>query len=217
MEKIIENFRKGKRIHFVSGIDTNIGKTYGTAFVNGLLGQSGIKSITQKMIQTGCSGISEDVLKHRELNGEPLCDADRGMLTSPIVMSYPASPHLAARIDNVKIDLTLVDKAAESLLEDYDLILQEGAGGLMVPVTADGYLTIDYVAERKYPLILVTSGRLGSINHTLLSLHACRTYGVEVELIVYNSYPSTDRIIESDTMDYLRRNTDVPVLVMGEM
>ena len=137
------------------------------------------------------------------------------MLTSPVVLSYPASPHLAAALDKTEIDLRKVDRSSAELAAKYDIVLEEGAGGLMVPITADGYLTIDYIAERDYPVILVTSGKLGSINHTLLTLDACRRRSIDVELMVYNAFPEIDRIIETDTLDYLQRNAGVPVLKMG--
>lgn len=90
-----------------------------------------------------------------------------------MIFTYPASAQLAARIDNREIDLDLVAKASEKLSEDYDIVLIEGAGGLMVPIT-DTYTTIDYVAQHNLPIALVTNGKLGSINHTLLSLEAIK-------------------------------------------
>ncbi len=74
-----------------------------------------------------------------------------------------------------------------------------------------GYLTIDYIAQRGYPLVLVTSGRLGSINHTLLTIEACRARGVEIPLIIYNRYPATDPTIEASTLDYLKR-LSIPIV-----
>ncbi len=212
--KLLENLENGKKVHFVSGIDTNIGKTYATALIAASLKQKGYRVITQKMIQTGCEGVSEDILMHRRLNREELCEDDKDLTTSPIVLTYPASPHLAADIDKVCLDMSVVDRSSEKLSAKYDIVLQEGAGGLMVPITSEGYLTIDYIHERNYPVILVTSGRLGSINHTLLSLYACRNYGVDVELLVYNTYPETDQIIESDTLKYLKKNVDIPIMVI---
>lgn len=210
--RIFENLEKGKKVHFISGIDTNIGKTYMTAALAKILESQGKRVITQKMIQTGCSGIAEDILKHRELMSEELKEDDYNLTTSPIVLSYPASPHLALKIDGVELDLSIIDRSTAILEQKYDIVLQEGAGGLMVPLTSSGLLIIDYLAERKLPVILVTSGRLGSINHTLLSLYACRGYGVDVELIIYNNYPATDDLIESETLKYLIENSGVPVM-----
>lgn len=64
-------------------------------------------------------------------------------------------------------------------------------------------LAIDYVKEQGYPVILVTSGKLGSINHTLLSLYACKQYGIPVRTVVYNLYPPTDELITANTLEYL--------------
>lgn len=204
------------RVLFISGIDTSIGKSYATAHLANKLTQLGRRVITEKMIQTGCQGIAEDIEMHRSLIGQELLAEDIDGLTSPIVLSYPASPHLAAKIDNSPIHLERIDEATAKLSSSYDTILLEGAGGLMVPLIEDdsplgGYLTLDFIAQRGYPVILVTSGRLGSINHTLLSIEACRSRGVEIPLIIYNRYPAVDSIIESSTLEYLQR-LSIPVV-----
>ncbi len=208
------------KVLFISGIDTNIGKTYATAALAGSFIKAGYKTITQKMIQTGCTGISEDIEKHRELMGIPLLDIDKKGITCPVVLSYPASPHLAAQIDNTGINLEKIDEATERLSLDYDIVLLEGAGGLMVPIYAGnkknslgGYLTIDYISERNYPVVLVTSGKLGSLNHTLLSIDACMRRGIKIEMIIYNMYPDGDDIITRSSLEYLR-NTGIAVAEM---
>lgn len=66
--------------------------------------------------------------------------------------------------------------------KNYDSILIEGAGGLMVPIH-DDYFTIDYIAEHNYPAVLVTNGRLGSINHTILSLDALKKEALRLRLL----------------------------------
>ena len=113
--------------------------------------------------------MSEDIELHRRIMGCGLLEEDRSGLTMPEIFTYPCSPHLASEIDGRDIDFHKIRTATETLSENYDAVLLEGAGGLMVPLTRD-MLTIDYVSEMNYPLILVTSGRLGSINHTLLSI-----------------------------------------------
>lgn len=88
--------------------------------------------------------------------------------------------------------------------ERYDAVLLEGAGGLMVPLTRE-LLTIDYVAQKQYPLVFVTSGRLGSINHTLLSLEAMSRRGIRLHTLAYNLFPEEDdEIIRRDTEEYMR-------------
>lgn len=192
-----------KGTFFITGIDTNIGKSYATGWLAREWNRQGIKTITQKMIQTGNVGHSEDIDLHREIMGIPFTEEDREHITFPIVYSYPASPHLAAEIDHQTIPIDKIAESTRILRDRYDMVLLEGAGGLMVPITRD-YLTIDYVADHELPVILVTSGRLGSINHTLLSIEALEKRGIQLYGLVYNTYPKSDEFIDADTEAYLR-------------
>ncbi|OOT49848.1 dethiobiotin synthase [Acinetobacter pittii] len=192
------------QIYFVSGIDTEIGKTYATGFLAKLWTEQGKKVITQKLIQTGNADISEDIEKHREIMGQGWFQEDHDKLTMPEIFSYPASPHLATRLDNREIDFQKIENATQTLAERFEIVLLEGAGGLMVPLTTS-LLTIDYVAQHQFPVILVTSGRLGSINHTLLSLEALKSRGLKLHALVYNlKDESKDPLISQDTSNYLK-------------
>lgn len=193
-----------KTVYFVSGIDTGIGKSYATGYLAREWNRKGIRTITQKFVQTGNTGLSEDIELHRRLMGTGLLEEDKTYLTMPEIFTYPCSPHLAAEIDGRPIDFEKIEQASRRLLERYDAVLLEGAGGLMVPLTRN-LLTIDYVARRNYPLILVTSGRLGSINHTLLSLEAVAARGIRLHSVMYNLYPQEeDKVIQHDTEEYIR-------------
>jgi len=192
------------QIYFVSGIDTEIGKTYATGFLAKLWIEQGKKVITQKLIQTGNVDISEDIEKHREIMGQGWFQEDHDKLTMPEIFSYPASPHLATRLDNREIDFQKIENATQTLAERFEIVLLEGAGGLMVPLTTS-LLTIDYIAQHQFPVILVTSGRLGSINHTLLSLEALKSRGLTLKALVYNlKDESKDPLISKDTSNYLK-------------
>ena len=191
-------------IYFISGIDTDAGKSYCTAWYACQLNGNKRRVITQKFIQTGNTGHSEDIDLHRRIMGTGYLPEDHEGLTMPEIFSYPCSPHLAARIDKRAIDFDKIERATKELARRYDVVLVEGAGGLMVPLT-DDFLTIDYVAEKKYPLIFVTSGKLGSINHTLLSLEAIRSRSIALHTVLYNLYPTVeDKTIQDDTMQYIR-------------
>lgn len=191
-----------KEIIFVSGIGTNVGKSYATGWLANKLNSEKKNAITMKMIQTGNDGYSEDIDIHRKIMGLPLLDEDKDFTTAPIIMTYPASPHLAAKIDHCTIDLSKIDRSTEKLFEKYDTILMEGAGGLMVPIT-ETYTTIDYIREHNLPLALVTNGQLGSISHTLLALEAIKTRQIKLKYVVYNPYFDEDKIIAEETQKYL--------------
>lgn len=194
---------------FMTGIDTDAGKTYATASYARMLENMGLGVVTQKFIQTGCVGTSEDIEKHRELLGTGELPEDREHLTAPVIFTYPASAQLAARIDGREIDTAVIEKCTAELLQRYDRVLIEGAGGLLVPLT-DTYMAADYVQEHNLPVVLTTNGRLGSINHTLLSLEEIRRRELELRAVIYNEYYDSDRMIAEDTKAfigrYLKRN-----------
>ena len=192
------------KVIFVSGIGTGVGKSYATGWLACRLRDNGCNVITQKLIQTGNDEFSEDIDVHRQLMGIPYTEEDLNHTTAPIIFSYPASPHLAAEIDGKEIDLTIADKSTATLLEKYDTVLLEGAGGLMVPIK-DFYLTIDFIAERKYPVALITNGILGSINHTILSIEALQNREIPIKYIIYNQHFDEDDVICADTITYIQR------------
>lgn len=187
-------------VYFVSGIDTDAGKSYATALLAKRLMNEGRNVMTQKFIQTG--GEMIDINIHRKVMGIDMTEDDLRGITSPVLFSYPASPHLAAEIDGREIDFDAIERSTAYLRAKHDILLIEGAGGLHVPLKGF-YTTIDYIAEKNFPLIFVTSGKLGSINHTLLSLEACRSRNIKVEMVIYNTFFSADEIISSDTYNYI--------------
>lgn len=200
---------------FISGIDTDIGKTYATGMIAKALIQQGINVITQKLVQTGVSvncdtgemNIADDIVTHRQLMNMPLQPCDLDFTTCPFRYEKPASPHLSAALANAVLDPEIITKFTQQLQQSYDIVLLEGAGGLLVPIT-EQLLTLDYIATQGYPVILVTSGRLGSINHTLLSLEAIKARGLTVHSVIYNhihdSAAQTDKQIANSTIDYLK-------------
>lgn len=193
------------KAYFISGIDTDAGKSYATGLLAASMMREGRKVITQKFIQTGNEEWSEDIEVHRRIMGTGMLPEDLDHTTAPVIFSYPASAQLAARLDGKEIDLGVIDRATERLLQSYDTVLVEGAGGLMVPIT-DTFLAIDYVVTRRMPLILVTNGRLGSINHTLLSLEAVKARGIELDTVVYNTHFDSDPVIAADTLGFITRH-----------
>ena len=189
---------------FVSGIDTDAGKTYCTAWLAKQWMNEGLSVATQKFIQTGCDEYSEDIEAHRRLCGIDPLPEDLDHTTAPLIYHHPCSPQLAARLDGRDIPLDIIDRSTETLLKKYDRVLVEGAGGLMVPIT-DEMFTIDYVSQRHLPLILVVHGALGSINHIILSLEAIKKRGIELHTVLYNTFFEIDPLIAADTRAFVER------------
>ena len=103
--------RKQGKILFVGGIDTDIGKTVATGWLAAKLMRQGFSVITQKIVQTGCTGISDDILVHRRLQNLPLLPEDTDGITCPYLFGYPCSPHLAARMAGARIDPAVINRA----------------------------------------------------------------------------------------------------------
>ncbi|MDE6480527.1 MAG: dethiobiotin synthase [Muribaculaceae bacterium] len=189
---------------FVTGIGTDVGKSWATGWLAKRYMDEGKRVITQKFIQTGNVGNSEDIDVHRQIMGLGKTQEDLEMITAPEIFSYPCSPDLASKIDKRAIDFGKIERATEILESRYDVVLIEGAGGIMVPLEGE-YLTIDYIRDHRLPTVVVTNGQLGSINHTLLTLYAIKHYGIELAEVIYNHHFDKDLIICSDTIEYLKR------------
>lgn len=182
------------KLIFITGTDTGIGKTYITGLLGFHLLTRGFKTITMKPVQTGCSGISEDIVTHRQLMGIGLTKYDLDGTTNPYNFTYPASPHLSAAMENKIIDLEKIFTCINKLSDDFEYLLIEGVGGLSVPIK-EKYCVIDLIKDVGAPVMLVTSPRLGTLNHTFLSLESLKNRNIPIMSIIYNNYfKEEDRI-----------------------
>lgn len=204
------------KVYFVSGIDTGVGKTVATGLMARWLAASGHDVTTVKLAQTGNTGFSEDVVEHRRICGGIRLPEDDEGLTAPQIFRFPSSPLLAASIEGKSVDLDAIRRAVALCAERREIVLAEGAGGLAVPLTED-VLSIDLAASCGWTLVLVSCGRLGSINHTLLSLEAAKARGMKVSGVVWNWCEGADPTIDADaqatTRRYLARLGFPPVVI----
>ncbi len=199
--------------YFIAGIDTEVGKTV----VTGLLGRwclmNAMNACSMKLVETGLEdgGLSQDILTHRRIMGLLPLDEDREGTTCPYRFRLPASPHLSASRENRVIEPQKIRDAAEKLQKKFDLLLVEGVGGLLVPLSPND-LAVDLVQQIKAPVILVTSGRLGGINHTLLSLEALAARSIPLAGLVYNRYGNlfgdTAEEIQRGSLDFFHRQLE---------
>ena len=208
------------RVYFISGIDTGIGKTVAVGMMCRALQREGRDWISVKMVQTGCDGFSEDLDAHRAMAGVGRFPEDDEGLTAPQIFKFPSSPLLAASLEGRTVDLERIRSAVAICAARHDIVLVEGAGGLCVPLTED-VLTADFVAQQGWPLILVASGRLGAINHILLSLEAAKARGIPLDRIVMNDYPKGDPLLVDDALKAVdralkRMGMTCPVVMLRE-
>ncbi|MCW3789330.1 dethiobiotin synthase [Plebeiibacterium sediminum] len=190
--------------YFITAIDTDAGKSVVTGLLAKTLKHKGTDIITMKMAQTGCTQYSEDIETHRKLMGLPLLPEDKNGETCPYLFKFPASPHLSAAMQCERIDEDRIIQAVREIEMQYDTVLLEGVGGLMVPLNEDT-MVVDFIQQNDFPVILVTSGKLGSINHTLLSLEVLQKRGINVYGVVYNHYPITEPEITEDSAKTIKK------------
>lgn len=172
---------------FITGTDTGVGKTYIAAGIAYALRQRGINVGVMKPAETGCKAgpdgllIPEDGLTLMKAAGvdDPL------QLVNPYSLALPLAPSVAAAIENRVIDLEVIMSAFDTLSKRHDFMLVEGAGGIMVPLLKD-YLYLDLAVDLNLPVLVVSRPRLGTINHTLLTISALRSRSLDVTGIVIN-------------------------------
>ncbi|MCX8083966.1 MAG: dethiobiotin synthase [Calditerrivibrio sp.] len=202
------------KLIFITGIDTGVGKTYATGLIAKGLKERYHKVITAKPVQTG-SNVIEDIIKHREIMGTELTLEDLNGITCPYLFNYPASPHLSAQMENKTIDKERIKNSLNSLTPHYDFVIIEGAGGAMVPLTYS-YLTIDLIKELDTEVVLVTHAKLGSINHTLLTLEALLIRNISVIAMIYNTFFDHDQKISSNfTVTISSFYKNIPIFKMS--
>ena len=197
---------------FVTGTDTGVGKTLATGLLARFLLSRGERVLTMKLVQTGCDGVPEDLELHRRLMGTGPAPEDASGLACPYVLKFPASPHLAARLEGIEIAPARLAAAARRLEARCDRLLVEGAGGLCVPL-ADEVTTLDFVAGQGWPVAVVAPARLGSLNHILLTLARLAERAVAVRGLVYNLHPAERPEIAGETRRYLRAHFPAVPLV----
>lgn len=185
---------KQRRGLLVTGTDTGVGKTLVTAALAKILSRRQLRVGVMKPVETGIDDPSRLGPDAQLLARHADCQAPIEQI-SPYRFQLAASPDLAARHAQETIHPAEIISAEEQLAENHDFMLVEGAGGLMVPLRG-GYLIADLARELDYPLLVVTRPSLGTINHTLLTVHAARTMELEVAGMIVNRMPDAPDEIE---------------------
>ena len=197
---------------FITGVGTEVGKTYVACLIARQLRESGLRVGVYKPAASGClpsaDGLeSEDAVALWEVAGRPLSlDA-----VCPQRFAAPLAPHLAAREESKRIDPELLRRGLDPWLEASDVVLVEGAGGLMSPLSDEDY-NLDLALELGLPAVVVAANRLGAINDTLQTLITAGANELSVAGVVLNEIaPATDQSGETNAEEIAVR-ADAPLL-----
>ncbi|MFO7897955.1 MAG: dethiobiotin synthase [Planctomycetota bacterium] len=171
---------------FVTGTDTEVGKTLVASALAWLLRDRGRDVGVMKPFATGCEPAGGDLVA---ADGACLARAagadDRHDRVCPVRLRHPLAPTVAARLENRSLSLEPVWAALGELCERHECLIVEGIGGLLVPVTP-GSLLADVAVGLGAPVLIVARAGLGTINHSLLTVDCARARGLEVAAVVLN-------------------------------
>jgi len=193
----VAGFPEGTPGVFVTGTGTEVGKTVVAAVLARTLATEGKRVAVFKPAVTGLEEEGEtDHELLRRASGSDQTDEQ----IAPYRYQPPASPHLAAALAGEEIDPERLRQAAREAAAGADAIVCEGVGGLLVPLSPT-YLVRDLAADLGYPLVVVASPGLGTINHALLTLESARAVGLEVAAVVLNPWSEGPTEIERDNRE----------------
>ena len=194
----------------VVGTDTGVGKTVITAGLVRALNQKGIKTLGVKPFACGAvkkngRWIYEEIELLNQANGKAL-------IPKFCIWRSPLAPYRASLIEKKPLDLKKVRNNLASLKKKTDLLLIEGVGGLLCPLT--GKMTLaDWAKKEKLPLLLVARLGLGTLNHTLITIEAAKRRGLKIKGIILNDHPRTKSDLSRKwNPEDIRRLTKIPML-----
>lgn len=195
---------------FIAGTDTDVGKTYVTAGLAVTLRKMGNDVGVMKPFAAGTAqkkGFkSEDV----EILANAAQVSDPEKLMNPQFFKIPASPYTASKELKVKVNVKSVLDGFKKLSKLHSMLLVEGMGGVMTPILKDYFVT-DLIKSMKIPAIIVTRSKVGTINHTIMTVKMCQKYKIPIKGIIINNFDSNGYKINSLKRDLINL-TRLPIL-----
>jgi dethiobiotin synthetase len=193
----------------VTGTDTGVGKTFVACALAHALRATGRSVAVMKPVETGVSGQPEDAIALREAASDPAALDE----ICPYRLRAPLAPSVASRLERVPIDLGRLEALVRRRLDAADVLIVEGAGGLLVPIS-DGVTYADLAARLNLPLLVVAANRLGTINHCALTARVAEVMGLDVLGIVL-SQPTPRDDSTATNAETIAALTGLPIL--GEL
>ncbi|MCH8013634.1 MAG: dethiobiotin synthase [Candidatus Dadabacteria bacterium] len=193
---------------FVTGTDTGVGKTVVAAAIAWNLTQAGKRVALMKPVQTGTivSGPTDIEFVQKVLGADYSLD-----VSCPYMFSDPVAPLVASMLVGERIDIKKIKDSYSRLSSDNDFVIVEGAGGLLVPILED-YFMSDLALDLDLPVLIVTRPNLGTLNHTFLTLESAKKRGLDVAGIVISNFPWDPGLPEQTNPELIFSMTGVDIL-----
>jgi dethiobiotin synthetase len=172
---------------FITGTDTDVGKTYITAGLTIMLRKMGVDVGVMKPFAAGVAQKkgykSEDV----EILSKSAQTHDPENLVNPQFFPIPASPYTAWKKLKIKPKIPLVLSSFKKLSDMHEMVLVEGVGGILTPILKDYFVT-NLIKDMKIPTIIVSRSKVGTVNHTLMTVKMCEKYKIPIKGIIINNF-----------------------------
>ena len=172
---------------FITGTDTDVGKTYITAGLAVTLRKMGLDVGVMKPFAAGTAQkkgfLSEDI----EILSKAAQVNDPENLINPQFFKISASPYTAWKKLKIKPKIPTILSSFKKLSKLHETILVEGMGGVMTPILRDYYIT-NLIKDMKIPAILVTRSKVGTVNHTIMTVKMCEKYKIPIKGIIINNF-----------------------------
>ena len=194
---------------FVTGTDTEVGKSVVAAATCAALTAAGERVAAFKPVVTGLDEEPGEFGRDHELLASAANAGQSPEDVAPYRFGPPVSPHLAAELAGVTIEPAELVAAARV----HDLVVCEGVGGLLVPITP-GYLVRDLAVDLHLPVVIAARPGLGTISHTLLTLEAARAGGLTVAAVVMTPWPDEPTAMELSNRNTIAQLGDVSVTAL---
>ena len=169
---------------FITGTDTNAGKTYITSLMLSALRGERVDAVGYKPI---CCGDRNDAVTLAASSGIDFKDEVMMDKINPIWLKTPAAPHVAAMFENCPISKEDIVAHHRKLAAEHQCVITEGVGGWLVPINGMEFSVAEMAVAIGDPVVLVVGNKLGALNHTLLTVEAMRSRGVEPVGLIFNN------------------------------
>jgi len=203
---------------FITATGTDVGKTYITALITKALCDHGINAGYYKAVLSGAEIINEKVIAgdakfvfdYAKIEREPNDYVS-------YILKTPVSPHLAAQLENVTIELNTIYSHFNRIKPEFEYITVEGSGGIICPIRLDSEVIMltDIIKKLELEVIIVASAELGTINHTVLTVQYVKQQGICIRGIILNNYEHQS-FFHRDNQQIIERLTGIEVIAMVE-
>jgi len=197
---------------FISGTDTNVGKTYIACLIAAELKSRGVNVIPRKPVESGCSYSTDGLIPSDASALKKAAQYSASLQqVCPFRFAQPVSPERAARLSKQSITIQQATEACiKNIEEDTDFLLVEGAGGFYSPLCNDG-LNADLAQALGLPILLITEDKIGCINQVLLTVEAMRNRNLQLHALVLNQL-EVESETSMDNFEDLSRRLNIPII-----